>query len=136
MYQVEWNCLAPVIFTRERGVLLQNCFVREHQKVLRVPPFDLGILPNPRPQAIDRNVLMHEEVFDPIVRPLLVYVLRSTLEGYGGGKENDGAEFHEGLDVGAREFRGKVLGYFERKNQIKLAPQANRLFEVMSHKRF
>jgi len=66
-------------FVQERGRLSKVSIWRKHERVLGVPPLDFGVVPNSASDAVDDPISTRFEQADPIVRPLLVHVMRSSL---------------------------------------------------------
>src|SRR5688572_12709609 len=92
----------------------------EEQAILRVPPLDSLVLPDSRSDAVESHVAPGREEPTPICGPLLVEVIRASLERDGGGKKYDRPQPDQRVDEDLRARGRQMLRDLERHHQIEL----------------
>src|SRR5688572_4039260 len=92
VYQGEMRRPHELELTLQDGQLLQALWGSEQKGVLCVPPLDLRIVPDSPADAIDRDESFLCEQMRPVIRPLLVDVVLTTLKRDRGREQYERAQ--------------------------------------------
>jgi len=88
------------------------------QRILRVPPVDVGIIPQLGPQRIEALKSLPAEQDRPVFRPLLIHVVRAVLERDGGREQHGVAKRGQLCHQRRRPRVRQVFGDFHAHDQV------------------
>src|SRR5262249_31885765 len=91
---------------------------------------NVGLVPYFRAQAIYGAVIVGGKKIRPVLGPLLVEMINSSLLGDCGRKDHDRCERNERPNESLRARGWKVLRHFERDGQIESSPDRQRLGQI------
>src|SRR5947208_15802876 len=92
MHDRQWTVLRALVLGLEIGVRFDERALAEHDRVLPVPKADSAVGPDPRSDAVDREVVVPPEVIVPVLGPLLVHVTVAPLSRDRRREEHDWRE--------------------------------------------
>ena len=106
---------------------------REEQPVLRVPPVDLRVLPEARPQQVVAAKPLAREELGPVRGPLAIQAGPARLVRHRGREVDDRRPRGERRDDRRRRLLGRVVHGLERQRQVEPAAEVRRRRQIRRH---
>ena len=90
--------ICPLELRLQRWVAGQKLHTHKEQRVLRIPPLDRFVLPDPLPNEIHEYIATLFEKFCPLVGPLFVDMVIPALKRDGRGEQDRWCQTRKRID--------------------------------------